>query len=132
MIDEFRNEIYPISLFVYKLKEGEDEVEVLSNRFKTFKTDCKTEHIFEPIEGYTNAYTCFVIDKETSRRGPLIVTREDVPNYTICHESIHATDIYYKLLGIIAQDYEDTNEPYAYLAEYIFRNIELVLRGENI
>lgn len=58
----------------------------------------------------------------------MVVTREDAPNYTICHESIHATDIYYKLLGIIAQDYEDTNEPYAYLAEYIFRSIEYVLK----
>lgn len=132
MIDEFQNEIYPVSLFVYKLKDGENEVEVLSNRFKVFYTDCKTEHIFEPIEEYTNAYTCFVIDKETSRRGPLIIAREDVHNYTICHECIHAVDIYYKLLGIIAQDYEDTNEPYAYLAGYIFKSVELVLRGENI
>ena len=132
MIDEFQNEIYPVSLFVYKLKDGENEVEVLSNRFKVFHTDCKTEHIFEPIEEYTNAYTCFVIDKETSRRGPLIIAREDVHNYIICHECIHAVDIYYKLLGIIAQDYEDTNEPYAYLAGYIFKSVELVLKGENI
>ena len=132
MVEEFRNDIYPISLFVYKIKEDEDQIEVLSNRFKTFKTDCETEYKFEPIEPYSGAYTCFVIDKETSRRGPLVVIREDVPNYAICHESIHAVDVYYKLLGIIAQDYEDTNEPYAYLAEYIFRNIELVLRGENI
>lgn len=132
MIDEFQNEIYPVSLFVYKLKEGENEVEVLSNRFKVFHTDCKTEHVFEPIEEYTNAYTCFVIDKETSRRGPLIIIREEALSSTICHECIHAVDIYYKLLGIIAQDYEDTNEPYAYLAGYIFRSVELVLRGENI
>lgn len=132
MIDEFQNEIYPVSLFVYKLKEEENEVEVLSNRFKAFRTDCKTECTFEPIEDYNGAYTCFVIDKETSRRGPLIVVREDIHNYDICHECIHAVDIYYKLLGIIAQDYEDTNEPYAYLAGYIFKSVELVLRGENI
>lgn len=128
MIEEFINEIYPVSLFVYKINEGEDEIEVLSNRFKTFKTDCKTEHIFESIEVYTNAYTCFVVDKETSRCGPLVVIREDIPNYTICHESIHAVDVYFKLLGIISQDYEDTNEPYAYLAEYVFRSIECVLK----
>lgn len=131
MIEEFRNDIYPISLFVYKINEDEDQVEVLSNRFKTFKTDCETEYKFEPIEPYSSAYTCFVIDKETSRRGPLVVVRDDVFNSSICHESVHAADVYCKLLGIITQDFQDTNEPYVYLVEYLFRSIELVLKGKN-
>lgn len=42
---------------------------------------------------------------------------------TFVHEAIHACDVLFQDLGLVAQDFDEGNEAYVYLTEWIFANI---------
>lgn len=129
MISIFKQDIYPITLFISIDESFED----LENRFQLYLTDMKTKSSFGVInnDGYTVATTSFVKENDTSFCGPLIIVYniEEFSTKVIAHESIHAADIYCDQLGIYTQGFNDGNESYAYLVGYIANCIDETVKN---
>lgn len=53
-------------------------------------------------------------------KGCLVYIGKKADIQTLCHESVHVADYIFESLGMCAQDYEQENEPYAYLVDFVF------------
>jgi hypothetical protein len=68
-----------------------------------------------------------VVEIKTRNQGILMIFRDKKFGIgQIAHESVHIADYIFDEIGAYAQDFEDKNEPYAYLVEWIANCIEKV------
>lgn len=66
---------------------------------------------------------CTVESKYGGNDGCLVYLGEKANAQVLCHESVHVADYIFETLGMCAQDYEQKNEPYAYLVDFVFGNL---------
>lgn len=112
MIKEFDLHIYPVTLWI-SVNAGESE-------FAEFDFDVDLKSI--PLDGYAD--TMHVYSQSHEKNG-ILIRFEDIYALTtpiITHESIHATNYIYDIIG--AEPDSDNDEPYAYLCEYIAKCCE--------
>ena len=68
-------------------------------------------------------FTILVSTKKDNCLGVLIYLKDidkDEVYKTISHESVHCADAIFQYIGAYSQDYDNTDEPYAYLVEWCF------------
>lgn len=110
------------------------------------KNDCHRRNILEYNYSTSTGATMLVADKKTKNMYVLVILKpvQNIDSETIetaAHESVHATDALYKILGIGGDDYDSSsrNEHYAYLVgiltvkllDYISSNLEKEIKDEE-
>ena len=113
--------LYPLTLFVCTVDElnkltkrfnGHDTIEELraSVNPKVIKIDASSYH----------GFTGLVQEKTTGRYGVLVCLEDvDASVTTIAHESVHVADAIFDYSGATTQEFDYSNEPYAYLVGWI-------------
>lgn len=123
---EFKSAIYPRKFWVYF---GDDPEFIV----KTFDSHCEmteaaqvaemtdalqspgsTTNVYEEADKWLGILLCF---PKTGERG----FRDNLRSFV--HESGHACDLLFQELGITKQDFDEGNEAYTYLLEWVFDNI---------
>ena len=128
-ITEINLHIYPRKIWVVDLRGVECiECFVKSLKFKTKRLDGAFKPMYDGYKSdhFDNAKS-FVIEATKNEYFGIVIfllDRSDVA--TIVHESVHIADYVFESLGMIAQDYSGRNEQYAYLVEYVFKEINKV------
>lgn len=111
---------YPRQMFLVK----DEAIEGIYKRFS--RTDNRTYNL-EDINGRCGAVFNQIIDNNTNKLGFLVYfPRTDVPDKTLVHEMIHVLlDTFEEIDEQISYDCQ---EPIAYLAEYIFNELQIFIK----
>lgn len=117
--DTYDPAIYPRLLWVAVGLEGLDKyfdfLTITTDKEGTYNYDKLLEEVDKDPAGMV---TCPVIRKSDDRLGVIVVVLdlEGVTPDMIPHESVHVADYFCNQLGMIALDFKEGNEHYAYLA----------------
>lgn len=112
MIKEFDLYLYPITLWI-AVNTDEKELE-------QFDFDINVNDI--PLNGYADTMQVY---SQSDEKNGVLIRFEDIYALNIpviTHESIHAANYIYDIIG--ADIVTDNDEPYAYLCEYIAKCCE--------
>ena len=123
---KFKSAIYPRTFWVYFGNNAEFIA-------KTFEPNCEmteaaqiaemtdalsspgsTTNVYEEADLWRGILLCFPLTEEREFRDNL---------RSFVHESGHACDLLFQELGITKQDFDEGNEAYTYLLEWVFDNI---------
>lgn len=125
IIQEFDPQIYPRLFWVCLNANAKD----LSDLFE-FNGEYKD--LVESIEK-SYAVTSIVRRRKDGRYGAIVYSKNKkfITGSVIAHESVHVADIYFQELGMISQDFNTGNEPYAYLVGWAAKCINQARVGVN-
>ena len=124
MIRKYCLDIYPVDLYISTI----DCFEEMKRKFlfyPTIKDLLNKENNGSPISpASADGVTFIVRDKRTGDKGVLILIEapdklDGTAIEVAAHESTHATDVIWDIIGGIGQGYDQGNEPYAYLLGWI-------------
>jgi hypothetical protein len=101
-----------IKTLKFKTKRIDGSFKLISDGFKSDRFDGSKSLV---IEATKNDYIGIII---------FLLDRSDISS--VVHESVHIADYISESLGIVGQNYCDGNENYAYLVEYVFKEINKV------
>lgn len=120
-VDEYDAIIYPRKLWIATKLEGLDDIFAFCKLTNTYIEDPETYNELknDKDKDGDGAVTVPVFRKSDGSLGVLVIiySKEQGSNIvnTIAHESVHVADYFYQDLGIMAQEFRDGNESYAYL-----------------
>lgn len=125
---EFYSGIYPRRLWVYFGNDAEFIAKTF-NPHEELTEKAQLDGMRNILEGDSFGATVQVYEQSTKFYGVLLVF-PNIAEQTVverlksfAHESVHACDMIFQELGIEKQDFDDGNEAYAYLLEWVFGNI---------
>jgi hypothetical protein len=126
-IYEINLQIYPRKIWVVDLRGVECiECFIKTLKFKTKRIDGSFKLIHDGYKSdYFDNVRASVIEAISSKNdiGIIVFLLNPCDVSSIVHESVHIADYVFESLGMIAQDYSGRNEQYAYLVEYVFKEI---------
>lgn len=122
-IEEHDCKIYPRKLWVAFNASAKD----LDSQFYVDDKVTFEEAFRACFGGATTRVRC----RHTDHYGVIIFTsRSKFTVGQIAHESVHAADCIFEDLGMVPQDFVETNEPYAYLVGYIADCVEETMKNK--
>jgi len=128
-LTEINLQIYPRKIWVVDLR-GVEYIECFIKplKFKTKRTDgtFKLMHDGYKSDYFDNTKSLVIEATKNEYFGIIIFLLDKTDLSSIVHESVHISDYIFESLGMIAQDYSGRNEQYAYLVEYVFKEINKV------
>ena len=129
-LTEINLQIYPRKIWVVDLRGVECiECFIKTLKFKTKRLDGTFKLV---CDGYKSDYfdnvRASVIEAISSKNdiGIIVFLLNPCDVSSIVHESVHVADYIFESLGMSSQNYCDGNEQYAYLVEYVFKEINKV------
>lgn len=130
-VDEYDPVVYPRKLWVTDEVEGLDRIFKFMrvNNFNLENQDSYHNLLDEKDHGTGVLVTCPVVNKISGDYGILIIIL-NLPLVVAgdsAHEAVHAADYIFQVTGSYAQDFTESNEPYAYLVGWIAGCIDKTL-----
>jgi len=131
---EINLQIYPRKIWVVDLRGVECiECFIKSLKFKTKRTDGTFKAMYDGYKSdyFDNTKSLVIEATKNEHIGIIIFLLDKTDLSSIVHESVHIADYVFESLGMIAQDYSGRNEQYAYLVEYVFKEINKVYENNK-
>ena len=128
-IHEINLQIYPRKIWVVDMRGVECiECFIKSLKFKTKRTDgtFKLMHDSYKSDYFDNTKSLVIEATKNEYFGITIFLLEKTDLSSIVHESVHIADYIFESLGMNGQNYSERNEQYAYLVEYVFKEINKI------
>ena len=123
---QFDPVIYPRNLWV---AVGRVSIETIKEQFEVSK-DLSRD--YEDNGHKCNGIAMKVVQLNTRFQGILmIIKKKSAPVSTIAHESVHIADYIFEEIRAYSQDFDDLNEPYAYLVGWAADCIEKALKNKE-
>lgn len=123
MLKKYEMDLYPLDVYI----TSKDDFDSVKSKFKFYRdVQClERDEDGEPIISKTSAGTTYLVRRgKNDTHSILLVLNTDVylssdSFNTAAHESVHAADIVWDVIGAVGESYTDGNEPYAYLVGWI-------------
>lgn len=125
MIRRYDMEIYPATVWITTV----DKFDFYKNKFdfySTVKEMMSKKDPGTPVLSHDSAAITYAVrDKKYGNKGILIFLNAETLYLdflsfdSAAHESVHAADIVWAIIGGITESYDESNEPYAYMVGWI-------------